>query len=79
MTPAEISTTRARLGLTQAGFAQLVGTTTNYVARLERGEAAPGETLARLIRLMDDEAVVARLAAMAGREPPTHLTPASPR
>jgi DNA-binding transcriptional regulator YiaG len=41
---------RERLNLTQVQFAQLVGVTSNTVARWERGEMAIREPTARLIQ-----------------------------
>jgi transcriptional regulator with XRE-family HTH domain len=43
---------RKRLKLTQAQFAERIGIAPNSLARLERGERAITEPLARLIRLL---------------------------
>jgi transcriptional regulator with XRE-family HTH domain len=46
----ELRAIRKRLGLTQLGFAELVGVTSNTVARWERDEMAVREPTARLIQ-----------------------------
>lgn len=52
MTPADLRRLRHRLGLTQAGFAALIGVTANTVARWERGVLGLRPTSARLIELV---------------------------
>lgn len=52
MTPSDLRRLRRRLKLSQAGFAALVGVTSNTVARWERGELGMRPTTARLIRLV---------------------------
>ena len=56
MTPADLRRLRYRLGLSQAGFAGLVGVTTNTVARWERGELGLRPTSIRLIELIAAQA-----------------------
>lgn len=55
MTAAELKAIRKKLGLTQAALAQLVGVTTNTIARQERGEMGIGEPLARLLKLLAEQ------------------------
>jgi DNA-binding transcriptional regulator YiaG len=44
---------RIRLGLSQAGFAQLLAVSKNQIARQERGEKSIREQTARLVSLVD--------------------------
>jgi transcriptional regulator with XRE-family HTH domain len=48
----EVRRVRKMLGLTQVGFAENVGVTSNTVARWERDELTVGSTAAILIRLL---------------------------
>lgn len=52
MDPAELKALRARLGLTQRGLSEIVGVSSNTVARWERGELPVREPIARLLRLL---------------------------
>ena len=56
MTPRDLRQLRHRLGLSQAGFAALVGVAPNTVARWERGELGMRPTTDRLIRLLTAQA-----------------------
>ncbi|MBI3049241.1 MAG: helix-turn-helix transcriptional regulator [Acidobacteria bacterium] len=55
MTPSDLRRLRRRLGLSQAGFAERVGVTSNTVARWERGELGMRATTARLIQFIAQE------------------------
>jgi transcriptional regulator with XRE-family HTH domain len=55
MTAAQLKAIRKKLGLTQAALAELVGVTTNTIARQERGELGIGEPLARLLKLLAEQ------------------------
>jgi DNA-binding transcriptional regulator YiaG len=52
MTPSDLRRLRRRLGLSQAGFAALVGVTSNTVARWERGELGMRPTTIRLLEMI---------------------------
>jgi DNA-binding transcriptional regulator YiaG len=52
VTPNRLVALRKRLGLTQEGFAKLVGVATNTVARWERGEIGMKKTTERLIEML---------------------------
>jgi DNA-binding transcriptional regulator YiaG len=52
MTPTQLRRLRRHMGLSQAGFAALVGVAPNTVARWERGELGLRTTSARLIELV---------------------------
>ncbi len=52
MTGREVRQVRKMLGLTQVGFAEKVGVTSNTVARWERDELTVGSTAAILIGLL---------------------------
>jgi DNA-binding transcriptional regulator YiaG len=52
MKPNAIRDLRRELGLSQAGFARLVGVAPNTVARWERGELGMRPTTERLIELL---------------------------
>jgi len=52
MTAKELRQIRKKMELTQAAFAELVGITSNSIARQERGELGIREPLARLIRIL---------------------------
>jgi DNA-binding transcriptional regulator YiaG len=48
----EIRRIREQLGLTQVEFAEVLGTIGNTVAKWERDEAVPRETVVRLIQMV---------------------------
>jgi transcriptional regulator with XRE-family HTH domain len=50
MTGPQLRTARKRLGLTQAGLGDLIGTTGNTIARWERAEVSVSEVAARFIK-----------------------------
>jgi DNA-binding transcriptional regulator YiaG len=52
MTGKELREVRSELGLSQRGFAELVGVSPNTVARWERGELAMRATTSRFIELI---------------------------
>jgi DNA-binding transcriptional regulator YiaG len=52
MTPKEIRRLRQRLELSQSGFAEIVGVTTNTVARWERGEMGLRTTTVKLLEIL---------------------------
>ena len=52
----ELKAIRKRLGWTQAQLAEAVGVTSNSIARQERGELGIRESLARLLRLVAEQA-----------------------
>ena len=55
VTGEQLRRARARLGLTQAALAEVLGTTSNTVARWERGELPMNEVAARFVQhLMQD-------------------------
>lgn len=58
---------RARLGLTQAGLADLIGTTGNTIARWERNEVPINEMAARFIAHLAKEHVPKRRATTRGK------------
>ena len=53
MTPTHIATIRRGLGLTQAGFAALLGIGRQYVAKIETGAALPSPSLVLLMRYVE--------------------------
>ncbi len=55
MTGNEVRRLRARLGLTQKQLAELVGVTSNSVARWERDELGVRESAARLMQLLAEQ------------------------
>jgi len=52
VTPSDLRRLRHRIGLSQSGFAALVGVTSNTVARWERGELGMRATTQRLLGLI---------------------------
>jgi DNA-binding transcriptional regulator YiaG len=52
MTPKQLLAFRNRLGLSQSGFAKIVGVAPNTVARWERGELGMRRSTERLITLL---------------------------
>lgn len=65
MTARELKAIREHLGWSQARLADAVGVASNSIARQERGEMGIRESLARLIRLVAEQAVKNETAAHA--------------
>ena len=51
MTPAEIRAARKQLGLTQAGFARVMGLGHDYITKIENGSRDMGKTAELLLRV----------------------------
>jgi transcriptional regulator with XRE-family HTH domain len=66
MTGRELKTLREQLGWSQARLAAAVGVASNSIARQERGEMGIKESLARLIRIVAEQAKHDKNAAHAG-------------
>lgn len=66
MTPAEITSTRKRLDLTQVEFAALIGISASYVTQLERGHKSPDGATARILSIVGRYDVANALAETAG-------------